>query len=178
VAVFILTISMAALLNLVSTSLSAAKYSRDEVTANYLIQEVVDSVRNKRDSSAFLGGNWNDFINYYGGPGKNGCFADEGCSIDVFKEFKNSNSSTSVSACSNDKEKNSKLSCLKLNVDAENEGSYYTTDQKAGVPSIFRRQVKMKSIPDGVNATVTVEWNTENNGIKSRELKFSLMNWY
>lgn len=53
-AVFILTFTIVGLMTVVSDSLFAARYARDEITANYLLQEAVDYIRNDRDSTVFL----------------------------------------------------------------------------------------------------------------------------
>lgn len=175
VAVFILTISLAALLNLISTSLDAFKYSRDEVTANYLIQEVVDSVRNNRDSTAFLDttstGGWTNFLNMYGyndgGSGK-ACFQNgilTGCTIDPLEAVKSGGSG--MQACIGN--------CTPLSFDsnASTGAAFYSS---GGSPSGFKRIVKM-SVPTATNlneldVTVFVTWSGH-----TRSLNFSLLNW-
>ena len=84
VAVFILAIALTALLNLTARSLFSARYARNEITANYLMQEVVDYIRNQRDTTAFLktDGSWQEFLTLFGDPGGL-CFSDDGCYFDV-----------------------------------------------------------------------------------------------
>lgn len=170
VAVFILTISLAALLNLISTSLDAFKYSRDEVTANYLIQEVVDSVRNNRDSTAFLNttstGGWTPFLNMYGynsGNGGKDCFqGTSGCTIDPLDAI--SSGGSGMQDCSG--------SCSPLSFDSNASGAFYSS---GGLPSGFTRKVKMSVPtinPDELDVAVTVTWSGH-----TRSLNFSLLNW-
>ena len=52
VAISILTISIIAPMTLAAKSLSISYYVRDEVTASYLAQEAIETVRNVRDSNS------------------------------------------------------------------------------------------------------------------------------
>ena len=83
IAVFILTVSIASMLGLTSSSISTAKYTSNEIIANYLLQEAIDSIRNTRDTLVFQGSNnstdWTTFLNKYGDKdSKTMCFSDNG----------------------------------------------------------------------------------------------------
>lgn len=168
VAVFILSISIVSLMNVVASSLFAARYARDEITANYLLQEVVDYIRNDRDS-LMLSENtseklWESFWGKYkicDISNSNGCY------IDVL-------SSTEPQPCySSD--------CGDLYYDDNSSTSFYTHDEnKPGViKSKFNREILIEnnnSNNDEFDVTVTVSW--KNGGLnKSRTLKTSLLNW-
>lgn len=183
VAVFVLTISLAALLNLISVSLDSFKYSRDEVTANYLIQEAVDSIRNNRDSTVFLNtdqttGGWTAFLNYYGynnGTGTgNTCFPGNpgGCIIDPLGEQQN-RITVGPSGC------NVICPALIFNDNSTNAGAFYSYTS-GGLPSGFVRIITMSVATTSVNPTdeldVTVKVSWANNS-HSRTLKYSLLNW-
>lgn len=173
IAVFVLTIALAALLNLVSTSLSAFKYSRDEVTANYLIQEVVDSVRNKRDTDVFLGDSngWTTYLSNYGKDSDSLCFSPGGCVINP--------QNGEASVCSSGG--NESTACpLYLDESHKNSG-FYSSDSSKGVESTFKRKVNMyldtaRNNGNELDVKVTVEWQAGRN-IRSRVLNFSLLNW-
>src|ERR1035437_640976 len=83
-AIYILTFTIVGLMTVVANSLFAARYAKDEITANYLLQEAVDYIRNDRDSTVFLGSgsgtttnNWNNFFGKYSScSDPNGCYFD------------------------------------------------------------------------------------------------------
>lgn len=155
VAVLILSMALTALLGLISGSLFYARYSRNEITANYLLQEVIDSVKNERDSSIFLTQTeWGDFVNKY-----NQCEMN-GCEIDVL--------SGEVNGCDSDGCRD-----LNYNENAEN-GSFY--NYVNGTRSNFNRKVVVVSDDHELNVTVTVSWQNGNLS-KSRSLSSSILNW-
>lgn len=86
--ILILTFTITGLMTILSNSLFSARYSKDEITANYLLQEVADYVRNDRDATVFLGGSWDDFTGHYTeclvilGSG-DGCFLDVNDTKDI-----------------------------------------------------------------------------------------------
>lgn len=167
VAIFILTIALTSLINLTARSLFAARYARNEITANYLAQEAADYIRNERDTIAFQkrfsSGSWNSFLNKFGLSGNQLCFSTNGCYFGV-----NDSLATSIVSCSGE------CPLLKYR-DTGNSYYYYAP---SGENSIFRRTVKMEmsSNPDEVYVTVTVSWNN-GNAPKSKVLRFSLLKW-
>jgi type II secretory pathway pseudopilin PulG len=79
-AIFILTFVVVGLMTVVSSSLYSARYAKQEITMNFLIQEALDGIRNDRDSSVFLGDeHWQDFVDKYTGA----CEEGVGCQIEI-----------------------------------------------------------------------------------------------
>lgn len=160
VAVLVLTISLSALLNLTASSAVTARYSRNDITVNYLLQEVIDFIRNDRDTTAFHnnldGLGWSRFIEKY----NSACFSSDGCIIEPVKSL--------IESCSGD--------CISLNyIDNPSDTGFYTYDP--GVKSIFQRTVKMSNVnPDEIKIEVIINW--DNNGVnKSRTMTSNLLNW-
>ena len=191
VAVFILTTTVMSLLSLTTSSLFAAKYANNEITANYLLQEVVDYIRNNRDSVAFqqsgdtIKGGWNNFINKYGASDNTSCFSSNGCSIDVMKSL--NKDTISSSSCPEGicpifyyNETPGVDDWVSNNFYTYLEGPTFPTS----FPTTFRRKIQMKltsivgatSSNDELDITVTVDW-MNGNLTRSRSLKTSLLNW-
>ncbi len=171
VAIFIMAVAFTAIMTLMSASIYSSKYARDEITANYLAQEVIDYVRNDRDTTAFQGGDWAGFLLHYGNmPGMPvSCLSSDGCTIDVF----DSNPFTSVNAC--DPAPNL---CPKMLFDANaSNGSYYNY-ASGGVGSNFRRTVYMNTSNSGeeLDILVKVEW-LNGKVPRTQILKASLLQW-
>lgn len=79
-AIFILTFVVVGLMTVVSSSLYSARYAKQEITMNFLIQEVLDGIRNDRDNNVFLGDEpWQDFVDKYTGA----CKENKGCQIEI-----------------------------------------------------------------------------------------------
>ena len=175
VAVFILTLSLASLLTLTSSSVFSARYAKNDITANYLLQEVADYIRNDRDNVAFhqnTGGvGWNTFLDTYGyGDGSLAtCFLANGCYFEPA-----SISVVPPTACPSGV-------CPTLGYDdGAINNDFYTYRNPAGfAPSVFQRKVLMKINnlnSDELDITVIVTWN--NGGLAlSRSLHFILLNW-
>lgn len=156
VAIFILSMALIALLGVISSSLFYAKYSRNEITANYLLQEVIDSVKNDRSSGILIGANWETFTNKYT------LCAGNGCEID---------------AKSGDIEEQCQSGCNSLKYDEsadDGNGSFY--NYTSGVTSNFNRKVVITTNGDELDVTVTVSW--KNGSVtKTRSLSSSILNW-
>ena len=131
-AIFILTFVIVGLMTVVSSSLFAARYARDEVTANYLLQEVIDYVRNDRDTSVFLETNpggldtaWSEFYAKY-----TDCVTN-GCTIDVMT------GDSSIEACSS-----TECPYLYLNENATNTSNCFpedmTEEEKSLIPLLAK----------------------------------------
>ncbi len=175
VAVFILTVAMVSLLGLISTSLFNARYSNNEIVANYLVQEAIDYIRNDRDTTAFQqasnpGGGWTNFKNKY-----NNCLSANGCQIDT--------TLNDVSVCNSTPSSGSSIRCKTFYYNEQPAvGGFYTyTNVGNSLPiSNFKRQITMSTDSsngnDELDIKVTVEWK---NGtlIKSRSSRVSLLNW-
>lgn len=179
VAIFILTISVSAMLNVTASAAISARYSRNEITSNYLLQEAVDSVKNSRDTIAFqkkdLGGGWNNFLIRYGYPNTK-CFSSNGCDfkMDVFDPT--NSLGLDILDCPSS-------GCPALSYNASGGSSlFYNHITGAGtVTSIFTRKVNMVISPlnpDEVKVTAVVTWKNEASATtKTQTLEISLLNW-
>ena len=163
-AVLILTFTIVGMMTIVADSLFAARYARDEITVNYLLQEGVDYIRNDRDTTIFLGsGNlWEEFLAKY-----NACSSPSGCTIDVLNDVV-----VNPEQCFND------CPFLYYDKDAAS-GSFYTYDTNNNVKTNFKRKIivtQSASNLDEIDVTVTVDWY--NGGLSvTRSLKTSLLKW-
>lgn len=173
VAVFILTISIASFMSVVTSGLFAAKYARDEITSNYLLQEAVDFIRNDRDTSVILQSNvssdqaWSNFLDKYSicNASSNGCYINV---LDNPAVPKLCNESVS-----------GEPKCPYLYYDKEaHDHVFYTHDTTTTgvVKTRFIRKLVVESGAEEMKVTVTVSWK---NGslTKNRTLKTSLMKW-
>lgn len=176
IAVFILVMAMNGLLGLIASSLFSARYAKNEIVANYLVQEAVDYVRNDRDTTVFQkngGGTWATFQAKYSG---NGCFTPDGCEIEP------ANTSSNVTACSGTVGGSfGALPCRVLNYDdSASNRDFYTYSTPAGYTSSnFKRQVKMSISPtnaDELDIKVTVEW-LNGSLVRTKISRVSLLNW-
>lgn len=168
VAVFIMTLSITSLMTVVTSSLFAAKYTRDKVTATYLAQEAIDYIRNDRDTTVFLQQDnsnqvaWEIFTKKY-----EKCQGDSNqvCYLDV----PNAGNEEVLPTC---------------NIDGNNCNFYFNKDGRdsfygynhEGKLTTFKRKIVVKTSSEQMEVFVTVYWL---NGGTSREisLKTSLMNW-
>ena len=173
VAIFILTISVSSMLGITASSAASARYANNEITANYLLQEAIDSIRNSRDTIAFQtkdgSGGWDKFLQRYGSP-NNKCFSLGGCylSMDIFKT-EDTTGYSDVSNCG--------LSCPYLKYDDTGGNLFY--NYTGGDTSPFKRTVKIKEItPDEVKVTATLEWlNGDATTPRTQVLTVYLLNW-
>jgi prepilin-type N-terminal cleavage/methylation domain-containing protein len=170
VAVFILTIAITSLLGLTARSLFTARYARNEITANYLLQEVVDYIRNERDTKVFLSSEltaWDDFLNTLGKNSLTLCFSDEGCYFDV-------NMIEEIKKCEGECPY---FKYAETQLQLSQSGSFYTY-KDFGKVSNFRRTINLKSgsNPNELLVTVKVEW-LNGNLLRERSLNMSFLNW-
>ena len=178
VAIFILTISVSSMLGITASSAASARYSNNEITANYLLQEAIDSIRNSRDTIAFQtkdgSGGWDKFLQRYGYP-LNKCFSLGGCylSMDTFKVGDVAGSD--ISNCGS--------TCPYLQYDDSGDHLFY--NYTYGDTSEFKRTVNMKvnaNNPDEVKVSATLEWtngDTSNtrSTLRTQILTVYLLNW-
>ncbi len=173
IAVFILSMSITAMLGLTASSMTSARYADNEITANYLLQEAVDSIRNSRDTIVFQQKNWAGFLARY-----TSCFSPNGCEIlntGYFYPTGNGFGAQAKECNTNPTFGEIKCSILKYDSSASNQAFYLSN---AGTNSRFKRRVKMEMVQsgDGVKVKATIEWQ---NGAstKSQSLETILMNW-
>lgn len=171
VAVVILTLAIVSLLGLTSKSLFSARYAGNEMIANYLLQESVDYIRNQRDSIAFLGDDWQGFLNKFGYATGGACFTSDGCYFDINK------SSLNINYCNTTPTLGTTLRCPFLKYDeGATGGSFY--NYSVGLNSNFKRKISLSLNPaqDELYVVVTVEWL---NGtlVRKRSLSASVLNW-
>lgn len=186
IAVIILTAALTMLLSTNANSIFSARYAKNETTANYLLQEAADYIRNDRDTMAFLQNDpntnlgWTTFLNKYGyNNGSLGtCFNTFNSSAGCY--FEPADPATIPSTCTSAITFGSSA-CPLYNYDtnATNNDFYTYKTNISTVQSIFKRQVLMSinsSNADELDVKITVEW-LNGNLVRSRSLQISLLNW-
>lgn len=185
IAIFILSISVSSMLGLTISSYSSAKYASNEITANYLLQEAIDTVRNSRDTMVFQQNiPWGTFLDVYGKTGSSACFSSNGCTI-ATESFNPASPGSSISLCNitSGYPNSSSLPCpaLKFNPNdsVDNSANYFYSVNGSGSASRFKRQVKMANTanPNEVEVTATVEY-PYGTTFKTKILKMDLLNWH
>ncbi len=171
IAIFILTISVSSMLGVTASAIISSRYARNEIIANYLLQEAVDSIRNSRDTIAFqkkdlYGDSWATFLSRYGYSGAR-CFSSKGCYLDIENFDPADINGNDVIGCDS--------SCPKLRLDEINGDYNITSDNE----SIFTRWVEMEYInADEVKATAYIQWKNEASSVsKTQSLEITLLNW-
>ena len=182
-AIFILTFVVVGLMTVVSSSLYSARYAKQEITMNFLIQEALDGIRNDRDSRVFLGDeHWQDFVDKYTGA----CKENKGCQIEIGVE------GIEIKPCDSDG------SCGKIYLDEEagvpynhNEGENTYMRRYVIAKRVFQKldsytegegeetqNISGKEIPE-LEIEVTVIWQPNNNLLlkKERSTKMTLLDW-
>ncbi|MEI7688602.1 MAG: prepilin-type N-terminal cleavage/methylation domain-containing protein [Candidatus Nomurabacteria bacterium] len=179
VAIFILSVSVATMLGITASSAASARYANNEITANYLLQEAVDSIRNSRDTMVFQHKlSWTDFLNRYGYAGNTKCFPYEGngCFL-LIENFDPAN------VTGDDVENCDAGICPNFFYDNEpnNNKTFYNYTSSTGYIGEFRRTINMdvdSNAPDQLKVTVNVEWyNGSETNKRSQSLTFYLLNW-
>ena len=173
VAVLILSISVSSMLSITASSTTGARYAQNEITANYLLQEAVDSIRNSRDTLAFqrrsLGGGWSIFTGKY-----NSCFGPYGCDIKMESFDPTNSSGVDILACVSS-------GCDPLNYNpAGGVTMFYNHVTTAGeAASIFTRTIKMTNVSGSdVHVDATVTWkNGAGTSTKTLTLSTELLDW-
>ncbi|NVN97285.1 prepilin-type N-terminal cleavage/methylation domain-containing protein [Candidatus Nomurabacteria bacterium] len=180
IAIFILTVSVASMLGITASSAASARYANNEITANYLLQEAVDSIRNSRDTIAFqmtdgddsTNLEWDNFLKKYGYPNGN-CFSTNGCDISIEDFDPTAIDGRDIISCNNDGGV-----CENLNYD-NNMTKVFYNHSGHGDMSEFRRTIKMKMINiDELETTVVMEWSNGDGTIpRTQKLVSYLLNW-
>jgi len=181
-AIFILTFVIVQLMTVVSSSLYSARYAKQEIIMNFLIQEALDGIRNDRDNRVFLneGYPWESFVNEY----NNKCSDGKGCQIEIGVE-----GVEDIIPCSDDDD------CGKIYLDEEVAVPY---NHDEGEDTYMRRYVIAKSVPQkldpytegeeestiSANNTPELEievfviWKPRNSSLsKERSAKMTLLDW-
>lgn len=171
-AIFILTLAVVGLMTVVSSSLFAARYSRDDITVNYLLQEAIDYIRNDRDTTVFLSSGagttevaWSTFKSHY-----TNCSEPNGCTVDVLKD-------TTVSP----KRCVSSTECPYLYFNpSPSTGAFYLTEDGSSMTGMsrtnFRRKIIVTDEGNEMKVLVTISWKNGNLD-KTRTLSTSLLRW-
>lgn len=172
-AIFILTFAIVGLMTMVSSSLFAAKYARDDITVNYLLQESIDYIRNDRDTMVFLASGagstdplWTNFSDKY-----NACSVARGCWIDVLADVPaDVFGQCPVGGCP----------YLYYDEDATNTAFYVTdnglVDTTGMKKTVYQRKISVVRNLDQIDVTATITWKNGNLN-KSRVLTTSLTRW-
>lgn len=178
VAILILTISVSSMLGVTASSTISARYSRNEITANYLLQEAIDSVRNSRDTIAFqkkldtdTNGAiaWGNFLSRYGYSGGK-CFSTNGCILKMEDFNPTDLTGSDIEECGSD--------CPQMKYNpAGGQSLFY--NYSGSEDSIFTRKVVMNEVnADEVKVTAYVSWKNESNSsTKVQTLEITLLNW-
>jgi len=181
-AIFILTFVVVGLMTVVSSSLYSARYAKQEITMNFLIQEALDGIRNDRDNRVFLDGvDWESFVDEY----KYKCLENKGCQIEI-----------GVGGIEEIKPCDSYGSCGKIYLDEVADVPY--NHKEVGENTYMRRYVIAKSVfqkldpytegeeestisanntPE-LEIEVSVIWEPKNSSLsKERSAKMTLLDW-
>ena len=176
VAILILTLTMGALFSLASGGIFSARYARNQIIANTLQQEALESLRNSRDSAQLQGTTWTNWTQSFR-TGTTKCFDADGCTIDPYAtDSVDADNGLKVTRCTS--------TCPKL-VYYPNSSFYGYTNVYPSIngsgayETSFSRKVKMEFAsgnPDQVLVTVTMTWL---NGTASKSVNQSMLltNW-
>ena len=168
VAITILVIAVVAPMSLVAKSLSVSYYVRDEMTASYLAQEAIETVRNIRDSTVV------DNL-------KNNGTTDPFAFIDSYAKNATpftvdahlTDSSTAIAACSG--------TCQPVDTNGVFYGYPSPGDSTGWTPTRFTRTVTASYVDAPTDAdlhlTVTVSWKTGGFYSRSITLNEDLYKW-
>ncbi len=169
VAIFILALTVGALLTLTAGGFFAIRYAKNDIVATNLLQESLEYIRNTRDSAAQQGISWEDwFIEYQ----SYGCEESSGCTVNPYHD----SAMAPVVECSEDGCPN-----IKYYSDVGMYG-YNATDVSsdggdAEIPTSFIRTIRFEHEPSGateqyVKVSATMTWQ---NGIHSKTTTQSII---
>lgn len=170
-AVMTLTFTITVLMTVVSGSLFSSRYSKDEIIINYLMQEVVDYIRNDRDTEVFL--NNVSFETFYTKYEK--CSTQNG---GCYFAIKNGLVDT-INSCGFGDD------CPYLSFDKDaSSGSFYNYNTVEAdstddfVTTIHRKILVNKDETDSniINVKVITKWKNGSSALE-RELKMTMTNW-
>lgn len=178
IAIFILSVTVGALLQIAAQGFYTVRYLRNQIVANNLLQEGIEFIRNTRDSEVLAkeNGTWDAWITTMRDQG--GCFQETGCIVDpyvrhtqgVFQPIM-----PCVDACT-------PFSFFEETgfYGYETNASGYPTDIASGTsyPTSYIRTITMKmlndepSVANQVIVTVTVVWE---NGDAAQKVSQSIL---
>lgn len=159
VAIFILVLSITGPMVFSQSGLRASFQARDQITAFFLAQDAIETIKNIRDDNGIDGEDW-----LSGLVGSGLCDGNTPCMIDTTEEI------PSVSACSSG-------SCPSLNIVSDTQKTIYT--YTGGDTSRFVRTIYMDQIKDDeVAIVVEVEWDNVTQGSRNRiVVQENIFNW-
>lgn len=171
IAVFILVVSIAGPLVFASTALQSSYYAQDQITAFYLTQDVVETIKNIRDQNRFACTNANDWLTCSGGGiDLTPCMSGEYCAI----EYLANDNEPQVSMCSGG-------TCPALNFQSGGSNPTYLYGYTSGSQwetSKYTRLIKITETVANKEAEiyVSIMWRT---GIITRDftVRRNIYNW-
>ena len=163
VAISIFTLSLIGIISILASGISDTNYAKQKITAEYLAQEGIESVRNMRDTyvlyTAATGKDWNSFTNQF-----NSCHLGNGngCGIDSSVPVTDNHFIFQCSASD------------KCNLYAKN-GSY-STGATNGIDSGFTRVIRANVNANQIQIVSDVSWS-QGSGTYHITFSENLFNW-
>ena len=157
VAITILLVGIAGPLTLISRGVASSAFAKQQITATYLAQEVVEFVHNRRHSNLLAGTDWMDGL----GP----CRSGRTCRIDV-REV------NAITTCLE--------TCPKLRHNADSGAYGYNESDSGWEDSPYTRLITISDESPGVDEvviTVSVSWSGGLVSSKTITVREHLFNW-
>lgn len=169
VAISILMLGILGPLSVASTGLRSSVYARDQITAYYLAQEGIETVRYMRDYNYIYENGWLE--------GLDDCLIedpnDDGCAFDIPEWFEGENVVPDVDKCSNGQ-------CVNKKIYITPEG-LYTHTPGGNEETRYRRVVTITPIGDGskeAKVVSTITWETGGFSSKTFSVTENIFNLY
>jgi prepilin-type N-terminal cleavage/methylation domain-containing protein len=188
VAIFILLISITGPMVFSQNGLRAAFQSRDQITAFYLAQDVIEFVKNRRDHNILepgaVGGSWLDGLEdcMVSDPNNYNPDTEYGCTInttdtdsDYVSDVEACLSPGGEPGCLGVAEDGSEDNKLRINTDG-----FFTNDGSAGETSIFARNIYIREVVPNQEAEVVVKirWTSQDTiGVRDITVVEYIYNW-
>lgn len=171
IAIFLLSVSVGALMTVTTGSFFSIRYARNQVIGGNLMQEAIEYIKNTKDTAVQQGvswSNWQDQVLKKNELGLGtGCFTSSGCTLDIY-----TTQPQKITSCG--------TQCPTM-VLYQNKGVYGYSDTYPFEPSTatsFRRTLRAQQTidPNQVELIVTMSWR---NGNIPRTIQQSLLltNW-
>lgn len=173
VAIFILALTVGALLTLTAGGFFSIRYAKNDIVASNLLQESLEYIRNTRDTAAQQGITWSDWILQYDNAG---CALEDGCMINPYAQ---DSAADAVVDCSDQ----SDGACLSLTY-YDDVGLYaYSTLSRAfttgvaGIPTTFVRTITFTpgTTEEGDPEVIVTARITWQNGTNPKQLTQSIL---
>jgi len=177
VAIFILSLTIGALLTLTTGGIYSVRYARNQIVADNLMQESLEYLRNERDKAAQAGLTWDQWlqtlnVSESGTPvdmsTPRGCFRDDGCIVDPYT------TSSPIKECQQ------VCSIVLFYPDHGFYGydTFYPFGTPTFVPTSFVRKIHVvRTAPDQLVVEALITWQNGLNA-KSVEQSMTLTNWH